>query len=178
MNKRSCILKDERGGVAVEAALLFPIVLLLLVMAADTINYFSSIRKLSASAATAVDLLASAGDTVNASQLSGIADLAAPSGIAASMPTGVGIIFQVYQNIDNYQMPRWEFVSDVSNDCGSSRMDFRMLMSDGADVLVVGACGNWSPHTFGVFGMKPLNITQYSVARPKSSLTTLCTDCD
>lgn len=177
MSKPAPILKDERGGIAVEAALIFPIVLLLLVMAADTISYFSTIRKLSASAATAADLLASAGDRVDASQLAGIANLAAPNGIAAAMPTGSGITFQVYQIVDDYQVPRWEFISDVNNYCGSPQMDFSTLMTDGADVLVVGACGNWTPHTLSILGMDPLTIRQYSVGRPKRSLSTICDDC-
>lgn len=177
MSKRQSILKDEDGGVAVEAALLFPIVLLLLVMTADTISYFSTIQKLSASAATAADLLASAGGTVDSSELAGMANLAAPSGVAAAMPTGSGITFQVYEIIDDYQVPRWEYISDLNNYCGSPGMDFSTLMSDGADVLVAGACGNWSPHTLSIFGMEPLSIRQYSVVRPKRSVTTLCADC-
>jgi len=170
-------LRDERGGIAVEAALLFPIVLMLLLMAADTMNYFITIRKLSASAATAADLLASAGEMVDQAELTAIANAAAPSGVASAMQTGVGITFQVYEIIDDYQAPRWEFASDDANYCGSPGMDVSDLMTDGADVLVVGACGYWRPHTFSVLGMDPRNIIQYSIMRPKASLTTLCTDC-
>jgi Flp pilus assembly protein TadG len=177
LNKRNGMLKDEHGSVAVEAAFLFPIVLMLLIMAADTVSYFSAIRKLSASAATAADLLANAGETVDVAQLTGIANLAAPSGISAAMPAGTGITFQAYQIAGDFQAARWEFMSDESNYCGSPRMDFSSLATDDADVLVVGACGNWTPHTFSVLGMGPLNITQYSVMRPKNSLTTLCSDC-
>lgn len=168
---------DERGGVAVEAALLFPIVLMLLLMAADTMSYFSTIRKLSASAATAADLLASAGETVDQAELAAIANAAAPSGVSSAMPTGIGITFQVYEIVDDYQAPRWEFVSDNNNYCGSSGMDVSNLMTDGADVLVVGACGYWSPHSFSVLGLSPRNIVQYAIMRPKQSLTTLCADC-
>lgn len=170
-------LKDEHGGVAVEAALLFPIVLMLLLMAADTMNYFSTIRKLSASAATAADLLASAGETVDQAQLAAIALAAAPSGIDSAMQTGTGITFHAIEVADDNQWPRWEFTSDEDNYCGFSGMDVSNLMTDGSDVLVVGACGYWSPHTFHVLGMKPRNIVQYAIMRPKRSLTTVCTDC-
>ena len=42
MSKQRLIWKDEHGSIAVEAALLFPIVLFLMVMAADMMSYFNA----------------------------------------------------------------------------------------------------------------------------------------
>ena len=179
MNKQRHIWKDEHGSIALEAALLFPIVLLLMVMAADMMSYFNAIRKLSASAATAADLLATTSGTVTGSELTGIANLAAPSGVTVAMPDGVGTTFQVYEVVYGRAVPRWEFSSGSGLYCGSPKMDLGSLMSDDSDVLVVGACGEWDAHTKkAMFGMDgPLNIVQFSIVRPRQSLHTLCTDC-
>jgi uncharacterized membrane protein len=178
MSKWARGLKDERGGVAVEAALMFPIVLMLLLMATDMMNYFITLRKLSASAATAADLLASAGEMVDREQLAAIANAAAPSGVASAMQAGTGITFQSYEIVGDYQTARWQFISENGEYCGPPAIDVSNLMTDDADVLVVGACGYWRPHTFSVLGLQPRNIVQHSIVRPKTSLITLCTDCE
>lgn len=169
-------LRDERGGVAVEAAFIFPVVLLLLLMATDTISYFTTIRKLSAAAATAGDLLASAGETVDEAALGSLLSASMPSGPEAAAASGTGMILHVYQVFDGYQVPRWEYWENTY--CGVPfGTDISDLASDGADVLVAGACLNWSPITFSVFGMAPRAIAQYAIVRPKRSVNVLCSDC-
>ena len=54
--------RDQRGSMAVEAALMFPALVLMLLMSIDAISYFSTIRKLAASAELTADLLASWND--------------------------------------------------------------------------------------------------------------------
>lgn len=176
ISNRRRVLKDDSASMAVEAALLFPIVLGLLLMTADTISYFATLRKLSAAAATAGDLLASAGETVDQTDLAGMLSAAAPSGVDAAAAEDVGMIVQVYQVIDGYQVPRWEYWENTY--CGvPNGTDVSQLTSDGADILVADACVNWSPLTFSVLGMSPRPVAQYSIIRPKRSLTTFCIDC-
>lgn len=167
--------RDNRGSTAVEAAFLFPIVLMLFLTSIDMVSYFSTIRKLSASASAASDLLADAGSEVNTSSLSAILLVTGPR-LRLSDGEATGLYVAAYQFIDSDPVLRWEYSENVY--CGiPPEIDVTALSPDGRDVLVTGNCVNWNPVTLSIFGMKARSLAQYSITSPRRSLTTACLDC-
>lgn len=170
--------RKKDGVVSIEAALLFPVMILLLLGMIDAAVLLSVKRKVTVASSAIVDLTTQATANVNTAELAGYMD-------------AVDSILQPYASsqieieLYNYR-PNGSNVTEVWNHkrgtCGGlpsnmSTTELKKLTEEGNDILVGRVCVNFTPIIGYVFGTSAFKLDDTVAQRPRQGKTLECTNC-
>lgn len=170
--------RKKDGVVSIEAALLFPFMLLLLLGMIDVAALLSIKRKVTVASSAIVDLTTQVTATVNKTELGGFMD-------------AVDSILQPYNSsqveieLYNYR-PNGSNVEEAWNHkrgtCGGvpaslSTAELKKLTEEGNDILVGRVCVNFTPIVGYVLGTSAFKVDDTVAQRPRQGKTLDCTNC-
>jgi Flp pilus assembly pilin Flp len=169
--------RAQQGAMAVETALIMPIVLVLLVLGTDTVNYFLTLQRLSTSAHAAGELIATLSESTDTQSLDVIFMATAPNGLADTGNPEMGFSARIFSTEGNVALLRWSHA--MSLDCGAPiGIENTLSTEEERDVIITGSCMFWSPLIGGIFGMEETYMAQFAVTAPRRSLQLLCATCN
>ena len=174
------LIRDTRGLAAIEAALTLPVLLLLMVAAADLTQVFSANRKTTLAASTIGDLISQKDDgEITEAELSGIYNIAKP----ILMPWtddqfGISVITYSLDAGGNPEK-KWSFSegSITCNPPGDIEDKVKTVLSPGLDIIVTVSCMNIPAYSTLVFSREALQLSNFVFLRPRETDTITCSDC-
>ena len=174
------LVRDTRGLAAMEAALTLPVLLLLMVAAADLTQVFSANRKTTLAANTIGDLISQKEDgEITEAELSGIYNIAKPI-LMPWTDDQFGIAVSTY-SLDAAGNPelKWSF-SEGSITCNPPddiEDKVKTVLSPGLDIIVTVSCMNIPAYSTLVFSREALQLSNFVFLRPRETDTITCSDC-
>ncbi len=174
------LASDTRGLAAMEAALTLPVLLLLMVAAADLTQVFSANRKTTLAANTIGDLISQKDDgQITEAELSGIYNIAKPI-LMPWTDDQFGIAVTAY-SLDSAGNPeqKWSF-SEGTITCGPPEDiedKVRTVLSPGVDIIVTVSCMNIPAYSTLVFSRDAMHLKNFVFLRPRETDTITCSDC-
>ena len=174
------LIRDTRGLAAMEAALTLPVLLLLMVAAADLTQVFSANRKTTLAANTIGDLISQKDDgQINEAELSGIYNVAKPI-LMPWTDDQFGITVITY-TLDAAGDPeeKWSF-SQGSITCSQPdgiEDKVKTVLSPGMDIIVTVSCMDIPAYSTLVFSREALRLSNFVFLRSRETDTITCSDC-
>ncbi len=174
------LIQDTRGLAAMEAALTLPVLLLLMVAAADLTQVFSANRKTMLAASTIGDLISQKDDgEITEAELSGIYNIAKPI-LMPWTDDQFGITVAAY-SLDAAGNPeqKWSFSegSITCNPPADIEDKVRTVLSPGLDIIVTVSCMNIPAYSTLVFSREAMQLSNFVFLRPRETDTISCSDC-
>ncbi len=174
------LIRDTRGLAAMEAALTLPVLLLLMVAAADLTQVFSANRKTMLAASTIGDLISQKDDgEITEAELSGIYNIAKPI-LMPWTDDQFGITVAAY-SLDAAGNPEqeWSFSegSITCNPPADIEDKVRTVLSPGLDIIVTVSCMNIPAYSTLVFSREAMQLSNFVFLRPRETDTISCSDC-
>ena len=174
------LARDTRGLAAMEAALTLPVLLLLMVAAADLTQVFSANRKTTLAANTIGDLVSQKEDgVISEAELGGIYNVAKP----ILMPWtddqfGISVVTYTLDSSGN-PIEKWSY-SEGSITCtppSDIQDKVKEVLSPGLDIIVTVSCMNIPAYSTLVFSREAMQLKNFVFLRPRETDTITCTDC-
>ncbi len=172
--------RDTRGLAAMEAALTLPVLLLMMVAAADLTQVFSANRKTTLAANTIGDLISQKEDgQISESELSGIYNVAKPI-LMPWTDDQFGITVTTYTlDAGGDPVEKWSF-SEGSITCtppSGIEDKVKTILSPGMDIIVTVSCMDIPAYSTLVFNREALHLSNFVFLRPRETDTITCSDC-
>ncbi len=163
-----------------EAALTLPVLLLLMVAAADLTQVFSANRKTTLAANTIGDLISQKDDgQITTAELSGIYNVAKPI-LMPWTDDQFGITVTTYTlNAAGNPEEKWSF-SEGSISCSlpdGIEDKVKTVLSPGTDIIVTVSCMNIPAYSSLLFNREALQLSNFVFLRPRETDTISCSDC-
>jgi len=173
--------KDTCGVAAIEAALVFPVMVIIYTGMIDVTNLISASRKVTLATNTIADLATQANGKVTKADLDGYFKATKP--ILEPFPnTMIGLaIYTFRQGGSSKSGVRkvWQYKKGALN-CGPAptvNAKMKALMTDGNDLIVARGCYKFRPLSGFVIGKKTFRLTEEVMLRPRQSTQLVCNDC-
>jgi Flp pilus assembly protein TadG len=170
--------RRKDGVVSIEAALLFPVMILLLLGMIDIAQLLSAQRKATTATSAIVDLTTQVSNFTNKTQMNQFID-AVDSILQPYSTSDIKIeLFNYRPNGNNVNLD-W---SHARGSCGGppsnmTTAELKKLTEEENDILVGRVCLNFRPIVGYVLGAGPMQIEDVVAQRPRQGKTLGCTDC-
>ena len=170
--------RKKDGVVSIEAALLFPVMVLLLLGMIDITMLLSAKRKVTVATSAVVDLTTQVTATTNKAQMNGFID-AVDSILKPFTSNDIDIELYNYRPNGNNVSLVW---SHKRGSCGGmpssmGASELKKLTEEENDILVGRVCVNFTPVVGYVLGTSPFKVDDAVAQRPRQGKTLNCADC-
>jgi Flp pilus assembly protein TadG len=172
---------DQSGVAAIEAAITFPILILLFFGVVNVADYVATLNRIVTASNLTGDLVARNDGTVTSSAID---DYFTGAGLAIRPldPDNVRMSVSAYRKSGEVMTEQWTHSSAGGDECNVDTSALSSLVSEGQDVIVSVACTNYAPPvvTFmgaNILGFTSITITEQMALRPRISDTIACSGC-
>lgn len=170
--------RKKDGVVSIEAALLFPVMILLLLGMIDITMLLSAQRKATVATSAVVDLATQVSTNVTTNQLDGFMD-AVDSILQPYASNEIEIELFNYRPSGSNVNLEW---SHARGSCGGTPSNFgttelKNLTEEDNDILVGRVCVNFTPIVGYVLGTGSFQVDDAVAQRPRQGKTLNCTNC-
>jgi Flp pilus assembly protein TadG len=169
--------RETRGLAAIEAAFIFPVLIVLYVGLVDITNLLSVDRRVTNTASTLADLVTQTDSTVTTATIDGIFE----SARSIFEPLDVDQISLTLYNFgleDGSPTLKWKYNNGTA--CGDdpeASDEMAALMADGNDVVVARVCYDYAAIIGWFTGHEEVTLEDELMLRPRQSATLECTGC-
>lgn len=166
------------GVVSIEAALLFPVMILLLLGMIDITMLLSAQRKVTVATSAVVDLSTQSTATVTSTELDQLF-AAVDSILKPYTSQKIKIELYNYQRNGNNVTLRWQHQRGSCGGMPSSitNEDLKKLTAEDNDIMVGRVCVNFTPVVGYVLGTGSFLVDDAVAQRPRQGKTLACSDC-
>jgi hypothetical protein len=171
--------RKKDGVVSIEAALLFPVMILLLLGMIDITMLLSAQRKVTVASSAVVDLTTQVSSSVSKTELGGFMD--AVDSILQPFSSG-DIKIEMFNFRPDGNSSVTEAWNHKRGSCGGvpssmNTTELKKLTQEGNDILVGRVCVNFQPIVGYVLGMSPFLVDDTVAQRPRQGKTLDCSNC-
>lgn len=178
------LARDQSGVAAIEAALTFPILILLFFGIVNIADYVANVNKVVTASSVVGDLVTRNDTTVTRASITDYFQ-AAELAIWPIPINTVRLEVAAYRKTGGTiaATPQWRVMSTGGRDCDSVQTQpLTNLVDNGQDVIVSVACMNYVPPVveflgINIIGFRSINIREQMAMRPRKSNTIVCTGC-
>ena len=173
---------DQSGVAAIEAAITFPILILLFFGVVNVADYVATLNRIVTASNLTGDLVARNDGTVTSSAID---DYFTAAGLAIRPINAADVRMSVYAFRKNGQTMTQQWSRSSAGGTAACAIDtstLSTLVNNGQDVIVSVACTNYAPPvvTFmgaNILGFTSITITEQMALRPRISDTIACSGC-
>jgi len=176
--KLASFQREKNGVVSIEAALIFPFMILLLLGAIDASYYLTLKRKVTVAASAVVDLTTQETASVSKSVLNNYIE-AADAILKPFTSTETKVQIVNYRRSGNEVRQEW---THSRGGCGgsppgASASQLNSLTAEDNDILMARVCLSFQPIVGYIAGIGAWQVTETVMQRPRNGLTLNCSNC-
>ena len=170
--------RGKSGVVSIEAALIFPFMIMLLLGAIDISYYLSLKRKVTVAASAVVDLTTQETASVSKSVLNNYIE-AADAILKPFSSTETKVEIVDYRRSGNEVKQEWSHSRGACGDSppGGSANQLNSLTAEDNDIIMARVCLNFQPIVGYIAGIGAWQVTETVMQRPRNGLTLNCSNC-